>query len=100
MGAYLSQPNTEKHSEDGEGPGSLRYGVSEMQGWRMHMEVRPVGRCLRLRQLARLCYGSAQEPCAARAPHPLHACARQDAHITKPELSKGCGVGMFAVFDG
>eukprot|EP00802_Teleaulax_amphioxeia_P016680 Tamp_16804.p1 GENE.Tamp_16804~~Tamp_16804.p1 ORF type:complete len:408 (-),score=90.36 Tamp_16804:212-1372(-) len=61
MGAYLSQPNTEKHSEDGEGPGSLRYGVSEMQGWRMHME---------------------------------------DAHITKPELSKGCGVGMFAVFDG
>ena len=39
MGAYLSQPNTEKHSEDGEGPGNLRYGVSEMQGWRMHMEV-------------------------------------------------------------
>ena len=42
MGAYLSQPNTEKHSEDGEGPANLgiRYGVSEMQGWRMHMEVR------------------------------------------------------------
>ena len=39
MGAYLSQPNTEKHSEDGDGPGGLRYGVSEMQGWRMHMEV-------------------------------------------------------------
>jgi len=38
MGAYLSQPNTEKHSEDGDGPGSIRYGVSEMQGWRMHME--------------------------------------------------------------
>ena len=38
MGAYLSQPNTEKHSEDGEGPGAMRYGVSEMQGWRMHME--------------------------------------------------------------
>lgn len=38
MGAYLSQPNTEKHSEDGEGPGAIRYGVSEMQGWRMHME--------------------------------------------------------------
>jgi len=40
MGAYLSQPNTDKHSEDGEGPGGLQYGVSEMQGWRMHMEVR------------------------------------------------------------
>ena len=39
MGAYLSQPNTDKHSEDGEGPGGLQYGVSEMQGWRMHMEV-------------------------------------------------------------
>jgi hypothetical protein len=38
MGAYLSQPNTEKHSEDGEGLGGIRYGVSEMQGWRMHME--------------------------------------------------------------
>ena len=24
MGAYLSQPNTEKHSEDGDGPGGLR----------------------------------------------------------------------------
>lgn len=51
MGAYLSQPNTEKHSEDGEGPANLgiRYGVSEMQGWRMHMEVRllfsSVGAC-------------------------------------------------------
>ena len=61
MGAYMSQPNTEKSSEDGEGPGGIRYGVSDMQGWRMHME---------------------------------------DAHITKPELNKGSGVGMFAVFDG
>eukprot|EP00277_Geminigera_cryophila_P029539 CAMPEP_0179486590 /NCGR_PEP_ID=MMETSP0799-20121207/62834_1 /TAXON_ID=46947 /ORGANISM="Geminigera cryophila, Strain CCMP2564" /LENGTH=106 /DNA_ID=CAMNT_0021301381 /DNA_START=147 /DNA_END=464 /DNA_ORIENTATION=+ len=61
MGAYLSQPNTDKHSEDGEGPGGLQYGVSEMQGWRMHME---------------------------------------DAHITKPEISKGSSMGLFAVFDG
>ena len=35
-----------------------------------------------------------------RTPRPYHTCAPQDAHITRPELSKGCGIGMFAVFDG
>ncbi|KAH7564966.1 hypothetical protein JRO89_XS09G0093400 [Xanthoceras sorbifolium] len=37
MGVYLSSPKTEKFSEDGEN-GSLRYGVSSMQGWRSTME--------------------------------------------------------------
>ena len=44
MGAYLSAPVTEKHSEDGDGPG-LSFGTSEMQGWRKNMEdqhVNPV----------------------------------------------------------
>lgn len=38
MGAYRSQPLIEKTSNDGEGNG-LIYGVSEMQGWRVSMEV-------------------------------------------------------------
>mmetsp|Transcript_30876 Transcript_30876/g.72136 ORF Transcript_30876/g.72136 Transcript_30876/m.72136 type:complete len:387 (-) Transcript_30876:42-1202(-) len=37
MGAYLSTPNTDKNPEDGEGV-QVRYGVSDMQGWRMNME--------------------------------------------------------------
>lgn len=39
MGAYLSQPNTTKTSSDG-GNGSVSYGFSAMQGWRVSMEVR------------------------------------------------------------
>ena len=38
MGAYLSEPNVEKISEDG-GSERLSYGVSAMQGWRVAMEV-------------------------------------------------------------
>ncbi|KAJ4718658.1 Protein phosphatase 2C family protein [Melia azedarach] len=37
MGVYLSTPKTEKFSEDGEN-GTLRYGLSSMQGWRATME--------------------------------------------------------------
>lgn len=37
MGVYLSTPNTEKVSEDGEND-RLRYGLSSMQGWRSTME--------------------------------------------------------------
>ncbi|XP_002737792.1 protein phosphatase 1G-like [Saccoglossus kowalevskii] len=37
MGAYLSQPITEKISED-KTTGKLSYGASSMQGWRMSME--------------------------------------------------------------
>ncbi|KAL1557399.1 protein-serine/threonine phosphatase [Salvia divinorum] len=37
MGAYLSAPNTEKSSEDGEN-GRLRFGLSAMQGWHVNME--------------------------------------------------------------
>ncbi|TRY91538.1 hypothetical protein DNTS_004976 [Danionella cerebrum] len=37
MGAYLSQPNTEKSSGNG-GNLSLSYGYSAMQGWRVSME--------------------------------------------------------------
>ncbi|XP_022142293.1 probable protein phosphatase 2C 60 [Momordica charantia] len=37
MGIYLSNPKTEKSSEDG-GNGRLRYGLSSMQGWRATME--------------------------------------------------------------
>ena len=39
MGAYRSQPLVEKVSNDGGGNG-VKYGVSEMQGWRVTMEVR------------------------------------------------------------
>ncbi|KAJ3593776.1 hypothetical protein NHX12_006110 [Muraenolepis orangiensis] len=38
MGAYLSQPNTTKTSSDGGGGGSMSYGFSAMQGWRVSME--------------------------------------------------------------
>ncbi|XP_077449727.1 protein phosphatase 1G [Stigmatopora argus] len=37
MGAYLSQPNTTKTSCDG-GNGTMSYGFSAMQGWRLSME--------------------------------------------------------------
>jgi len=37
MGEFLSQPNKEKHSDDGENS-LLRYGVCGMQGWRKRME--------------------------------------------------------------
>lgn len=39
MGAYLSQPNIAKTSSDG-GNGTMSYGFSAMQGWRVSMEVR------------------------------------------------------------
>ncbi|GLJ32033.1 hypothetical protein SUGI_0645140 [Cryptomeria japonica] len=37
MGIYLSSPKTEKVSEDGEND-RIKYGVSNMQGWRASME--------------------------------------------------------------
>lgn len=37
MGEYLSTPNKEKHSSDGQNE-QLRYGASGMQGWRKGME--------------------------------------------------------------
>ena len=37
MGNYLSSPKTEKFSEDGDN-GTLKFGVSSMQGWRSSME--------------------------------------------------------------
>ena len=39
MGAYLSEPVTEKISRD-ESYDHVTWGVSGMQGWRMSMEVR------------------------------------------------------------
>jgi hypothetical protein len=39
MGAslvYLEKPNTEVEFEEGQG-GNIRYGVGEMQGWRLNM---------------------------------------------------------------
>lgn len=38
MGAYLSEPITEKHSSDYEGI-NLKCGASSMQGWRVSQEV-------------------------------------------------------------
>lgn len=38
MGAYLSEPITEKKSTDEENE-RVRYGVSSMQGWRISQEV-------------------------------------------------------------
>lgn len=37
MGAYLSQPITEKETVEGEGT-AVRYAVCSMQGWRRTME--------------------------------------------------------------
>ncbi|XP_051504688.1 protein phosphatase 1G-like [Myxocyprinus asiaticus] len=37
MGAYLSQPNTEKSTADG-GNKNMNYGFAAMQGWRVSME--------------------------------------------------------------
>lgn len=37
MGAYLSVAKKEKESSDGTN-GSVKYGVSSMQGWRIGME--------------------------------------------------------------
>lgn len=38
MGAYLSEPVTDKISSDDDGD-RLRYGASSMQGWRVSQEV-------------------------------------------------------------
>ena len=38
MGAYLSEPVLEKHSEDGDSQ-FLSFGSSSMQGWRVSQEV-------------------------------------------------------------
>ena len=38
LGAYLSEPKTEKDTHMGEGNG-LRYALTGMQGWRSEMEV-------------------------------------------------------------
>jgi len=37
MGAYLSQPITDKESTDGE-DAKFKYGTTAMQGWRTNME--------------------------------------------------------------
>ena len=37
MGAYLSEPNTEKVSENGVGK-NLTFGACSMQGWRKEQE--------------------------------------------------------------
>lgn len=39
MGAYLSEPVLEKHSEDGDAE-FLSFGGSSMQGWRVSQEVK------------------------------------------------------------
>ena len=41
MGAYLSQPITDKDSSDGE-DAKFKYGTTAMQGWRTNMEVRAI----------------------------------------------------------
>ena len=41
MGSFLDKPITDKHVDDVEGNG-LRCGASEMQGWRVTMEVCPL----------------------------------------------------------
>lgn len=38
MGAYLSQPNTDKSTANG-GNHKMSYGLAAMQGWRVSMEV-------------------------------------------------------------
>jgi len=38
MGAYLSEPNLNKNSED-DGNEKITYGASSMQGWRLEQEV-------------------------------------------------------------
>jgi len=46
MGAYLSQPVTEKDSADGQVVQGQRYGSSAMQGWRKGMEDSHVHACI------------------------------------------------------
>ena len=49
MGAYLSQPITDKESTDGE-DAKFKYGTTAMQGWRTNMEVRAARPSARARQ--------------------------------------------------
>lgn len=44
MGNYLSNPDTRKHSDNGEGNG-MRFGASCMQGWRLNMEDADITEC-------------------------------------------------------
>ena len=47
MGAYLSEPNLEKVSED-DGHDGVSFGASSMQGWRLAQEVKKSPACLML----------------------------------------------------
>ncbi|KAI2657549.1 Protein phosphatase 1G [Labeo rohita] len=72
MGAYLSQPNTEKTTGVG-GNKNMNFGFAAMQGWRVSMEVK----------------------------HPVSIALRRcsvDAHNCIPEMDEE--TAMFAVYDG
>lgn len=73
MGSFLDKPKTEKNTERHEGNG-MRVGMSDMQGWRVDMEVRRSRRfCLVLLRapIARNCPATAGTTLAphVRGPH-------------------------------
>ena len=93
MGAYLSEPVLEKHSEDGQNE-SLGYGSSSMQGWRVSQEVHT---SLLLAPSFQFSF-----PLQYRNPIPnfllLHPSPLQDAHNSILDFE--AGKSLFAVYDG
>lgn len=85
MGSFLEKPETTKHSLSGEG-NTIKWGLSEMQGWRTDMEV---GTAL----------GGIASPrrCPARL---TGGTPRQDAHFAKTSLEGHPEYSFFGVFDG
>lgn len=102
MGAYLSQPITDKDSSDGE-DAKFKYGTTAMQGWRTNMEVRSARHPQGIPFPPRFAISSegrfparalTHVPTPSLPPPPPH----QDAHATVLGLDDD--TAFFGVYDG
>ncbi|CAB9503726.1 protein phosphatase 2C T23F11.1 [Seminavis robusta] len=89
MGNLLGAPVTEKETHVGESEDGLKFGVSSMQGWRIHMEDAHVAEC-------RLYAAELEETAGATngETKPKDGNSKTYKHIELP------GHSIFAVFDG
>ena len=101
MGAYLSQPITDKESSDGEDV-RFKYGTTAMQGWRTNMEVRRRRGTPLLPRFFPIWVSSCtlQKPCSliSSSSIPASLPAAQDAHATVLGLDED--TSFFGVYDG
>ncbi|EGW34474.1 uncharacterized protein SPAPADRAFT_59895 [Spathaspora passalidarum NRRL Y-27907] len=86
MGQILSQPVTEKHSEEGQDK-YLAYGLSCMQGWRINMEDAHA-------TILNLSALSAKSPTSSPKPDDDSAERQQESNDDSPQIA------FFGVYDG